>query len=73
MNRSIAKDEEEKIHGAMRELVEQRLGDLAKVKTALVVSESPAKGIGVCWKQSSVSLEPIGCGEHCRLLARLQT
>ena len=29
----------------MRELVEQRLGDLAKVKTALVVSESPAKGI----------------------------
>ncbi|HJL33241.1 MAG TPA: universal stress protein, partial [Polyangiaceae bacterium LLY-WYZ-15_(1-7)] len=41
----IPKDEEEKIHGAMRELVEQRLGDLAKVKTALVVSESPAKGI----------------------------
>ena len=38
----------------------------------IISLESPANGIGALWKQSSVSLEPIGCGKQAWLLARLQ-
>jgi universal stress protein A len=41
----IAKDLEEKIHAELERVARERFPDVAKIKTALVISESPVKGI----------------------------